>query len=161
MTYAGCSGCGMGAAAVTGVAAGAAMPISTSGWNMANALADVAGRIMEDPFLDDAIFSPPAYHAAMNRSRSALQRLGRAVGVVEVSEADARQLVLGSVKQAKRAIAWMRVMAYSPSPRARVLEQQAANAVRLLLQSTNAMLQETKARRRSGTSGMGVLRLFR
>lgn len=156
MSYA--LGAAKGTAATTGIARGAG-PASPSAIAQANNLAETAGRIMEDPFLDDVVYNHAQYISAFQRTQSTLQRIAQATGLVELPEEQAKQLLMGSVQQAKRGIAHIRVMAQSYSPRARQLEQQAIAAVGNLLQHASQLLREAKATRqqRTGASGLGFI----
>jgi len=131
-------------------------PVSASAWAQANNLAETAGRIMEDPFLDDVIYNHTTYSNAFRRTQSTLQRLGQAAGIIEMPAEEAKQLILGSVQQAKRGIAHIRAMSYSAVPRARQLEQQAIAAVGALLHSTSQALDAAKRSQHGGTAGLGA-----
>jgi len=140
-------------------------PVSSTAWAAANAAANAIGLMMEDRFLDDVEYDHGRYVAAMRRAASTAQqlrqRVGEAIGSsrLQMPAADAQQIVLGSLMQAKKMVAALRVLAYSDSSQARALERRAAQVLPQHLQATNRFLQQAKraASSSSGTSGIGFL----
>lgn len=140
----------LGAAAASTTAMPA--PRNSAAWTAANGLSETAGRIMEHALLDDVRYAGEVIF------RDWLERVREMPPgeVARIPRPAIQQIVLGSVLQAKRGIARLRMLAYASSPKARRLADQLAQKTGAVLHRTWRMvLAVESASRTRGTSGLG------